>query len=189
MPGDRWQQLANVRAFLAYMWAHPGKQLIFMGAEFGQESEWAEARELDWWLLEHSEHRGVHDLTRDLNRAYVDSPAIWSRDDEAASFEWINANDAGRNVFSFVRHGRDGDPDLVCVANFAAVPHGDYRLGLTSAGTWEEVVNTDAATYAGSGVGNLGSIEAVEGDHDGQPAHATLVLPPLATVWFRKSSG
>ncbi len=187
MPGDRWQQLANVRAFLAYMWAHPGKQLIFMGIELGQESEWAEARELDWWLLEHSEHRGVHDLVRDLNHAYVDSPAIWSRDDEAASFEWINANDAGHNVFSFVRHGSGDSPDLVCVANFAATPHGDYRLGLPSAGTWEELLNTDSSAYAGSGVGNLGAIEAVEGELDGQPAHATLVLPPLATVWFRKS--
>jgi 1,4-alpha-glucan branching enzyme len=186
MPGDRWQQLANVRAFLAYMWAHPGKQLIFMGIELGQESEWAEARELDWWLLEHPEHRGVHDLMRDLNRAYVDSPAIWSRDDEAASFAWINANDAGRNVFSFVRHGTEDSPDLVCVANFAATPHGDYRLGLPSAGRWDEVLNTDAAGYAGSGVGNLGTIEAVAGDQDGQPAYATVVLPPLATVWFRK---
>jgi 1,4-alpha-glucan branching enzyme len=187
MPGDRWQQLANLRAFLAYMWAHPGKQLIFMGIEIGQESEWAEARELDWWLLEHSEHRGVHDLVRDLNRTYVDTPAIWSRDDEPESFQWINANDAGHNAFSFVRKGRDGDPNLVCVANFSAVPHGDYRLGLPSTGRWDEVLNTDAATYAGSGVGNLGAIEGVEGDHDGQPAYATLVLPPLATVWFRKS--
>jgi 1,4-alpha-glucan branching enzyme len=156
-----------------------------MGAEIGQESEWAEARELDWWLLEHSEHRGVHDLVRDLNRAYTDSPAIWSRDDDPASFRWINANDAGRNVFSFVRTAADA-ADLVCVANFSATPHGGYRLGLPSAGQWDEVVNTDAATYAGSGIGNLGSIEAVDGDHDGQPAHATLVLPPLATVWFRK---
>ena len=184
MPGDRWQQLANVRAFLAYMWAHPGKQLIFMGAELGQESEWAEARELDWWLLEHSEHRGVHDLVRDLNKAYVESPAIWSRDDEAASFAWINADDADRNVYSFVRTA-PGAPDLVCLANFSTVPHGDYPLGLPSAGTWDEVLNTDAATYAGSGVGNLGAIEAVDGQHDdqhdGQPAYATLVVPPLAT--------
>jgi len=159
-----------------------------MGIELGQESEWAEARELDWWLLEHSEHRGVHDLMRDLNRAYVDSPAIWSRDDEAASFAWINANDAGRNVFSFVRHGTKDSADLVCVANFAATPHGDYRLGLPSAGRWDEVLNTDAAGYAGSGVGNLGTIEAVAGEQDGQPAYATVVLPPLATVWFRKQT-
>ena len=168
MPGDRWQQLANVRAFLAYMWAHPGKQLIFMGAELGQESEWAEARELDWWLLEHSEHRGVHDLIRDLNRTYADSPAIWSRDDDPGSFRWINANDAGRNVFSFARTA-EGAPDLVCVANFSAMPHGDYRLGLPSTGQWDEVVNTDAAAYSGSGVGNLGSIEAVAGTTTASP--------------------
>ena len=121
MPGDRWQQLAECAPSSAYMWAHPGKQLIFMGIELGQESEWAEARELDWWLLEHSEHRGMHDLMRDLNRAYVDTPAIWSRDDEPGSFSWINANDAGRNVFSFLRSAEDA-PDLVCVANFAATP-------------------------------------------------------------------
>jgi len=185
MPGDRWRQLANLRAFLAYMWAHPGKQLIFMGIELGQESEWAEARELDWWLLEHSDHRGVLDLVRDLNHTYLDSPAIWSSEDEPASFRWINADDAGHNVYSFVRSA-PGSPDLVCVANFAAVPHGDYRLGLPSAGVWEEVINTDAAGYSGSGVGNLGSVTGVEGEHDGQPAFATIVVPPLATVWFRK---
>ena len=121
MPGDRWQQLANVRAFLAYMWAHPGKQLIFMGIELGQESEWAEARELDWWLLEHSEHRGVHDLVRDLNRAYVDSRPSGRATTTPARSAWINANDAGRNVFSSsARHRGPGCADLVCVANFAA---------------------------------------------------------------------
>ena len=98
MPGDRWQQLANLRAYLAFMWAHPGKQLLFMGCEIGQESEWAESRELDWWLLDHPEHLGVHRLVKDLNAAYAASPAIWSREDEASSFEWIDANDAGRNV-------------------------------------------------------------------------------------------
>ena len=106
MPGDRWQQLANLRAYLGYMWAHPGKQLLFMGVEMGQESEWAESRELDWWLLDHPEHRGVHSLVRDLNAAYTSSPALWSADNEPAGFQWIDANDAGRNVFSFVRRGR-----------------------------------------------------------------------------------
>jgi 1,4-alpha-glucan branching enzyme len=185
MPGDRWQQLANLRAYLAFMWAHPGKQLLFMGAEIGQESEWAEARELDWWLLDHPEHLGVHRLMKDLNRAYADSPAIWSRDHEPDSFEWIDANDAGRNVFSFIRRGVDGST-LVSVSNFAAVPHSDYRLGLPAPGEWHEVVNTDAATYAGSGVGNLGAVKAVDGTEAGQQAHATLVLPPLATVWLRQ---
>ena len=184
MPGDRWQQLANLRAYLGFMWAHPGKQLLFMGAELGQESEWAESRELDWWLLDHPEHRGVQSLVRDLNTAYVATPALWSRDHESEGFAWIDANDAGRNVFSFVR--RDGETDLVCVSNFAAVPHDDYRLGLPSAGEWDEVLNTDADIYSGSGVGNLGAITAVEGEWSGQPAHATIVVPPLATVWFRK---
>jgi len=184
MPGDRWQQLANLRAYLAFMWAHPGKQLLFMGAELGQEAEWAESRELDWWLLEHPEHAGVHALVRDLNRTYAGTPALWERDSSPQGFEWIDANDAGRNTFSFVRRS-PGAPDLVCVANFAAVPHDGYRLGLPAAGTWTEVLNTDAEAYTGSGVGNLGSVEAVTGPHQGRPAHAEVVVPPLATIWLR----
>jgi 1,4-alpha-glucan branching enzyme len=186
MPGDRWQQLANLRAYLGFMWAHPGKQLLFMGCELGQESEWAESRELDWWLLDHPEHRGVSDLVRDLNRAYVESPAVWSRDNDPGGFQWIDANDAGRNTFSFLRRGSGDAPTVVCVSNFAAVPHDDYRVGLPAAGEWEEILNTDADAYAGSGVGNFGSVTAVEGEWSGQPAHATIVVPPLATVWLRK---
>jgi 1,4-alpha-glucan branching enzyme len=185
MPGDRWRQLANLRAYLGFMWAHPGKQLLFMGAELGQESEWAEARELDWWLLDHPEHRGVHSLVRDLNAAYVASPALWQRDDDPTGFQWVDANDAGHNTFTFIRRAASG-PDLVCVSNFSAVPHEGYRLGLPSAGSWDEVLNTDAAGYTGSGVGNLGGITGVDGDHLGQPAFADIVVPPLATVWFRK---
>ncbi|MBB3043676.1 1,4-alpha-glucan branching protein GlgB [Nocardioides soli] len=189
MPGDRWQQLANLRAYLGFMWAHPGKQLLFMGSELGQESEWAESRELDWWLLDHPEHRGVSTLVRDLNAAYVGSPAVWQLDGNPAGFQWIDANDAGRNVFSFVRRGAEGSPEVVCVSNFAAVPHDDYRLGLPAAGDWDEIVNTDAESYTGSGVGNLGSVAAVEGEWSGQPAHATIVVPPLATVWLRRREG
>ncbi|WP_248581065.1 1,4-alpha-glucan branching protein GlgB [Nocardioides sp. InS609-2] len=187
MPGDRWQQLANLRAYLAFMWAHPGKQLIFMGSEFGQESEWAEARELDWWLLEHPEHEGVRSLLRDLNRVYTQTPALYKLDSDPAGFEWIDANDATRNVFSFVRRA-PGEPDLVCVANFAAVPHEGYRLPLPAAGCWDEVLNTDASVYTGSGVGNLGIVEAVTGEHHGCPAYADIVVPPLATVWLRRES-
>ena len=184
MPGDRWQQLANLRAYLAYMWAHPGKQLMFMGIELGQESEWAEARELDWWLLDHPEHRGVQSLVRDLNRTYKDTPALWSNDSDPAAFEWLDANDTSRNVFSFQRMAPDGG-SLVCVANFAATPHHDYRLPLPAAGEWEEVVNTDAASYTGSGVGNLGTVTAVAGEHAGRPAYADIQVPPLATIWLR----
>jgi 1,4-alpha-glucan branching enzyme len=128
----------------------------------------------------------VQSLVRDLNAAYVGSPALWARDHDPAGFQWVDANDAGRNVFSWIRRGRDGDADVVCVANFAAVPHDDYRLGLPSSGEWEEIVNTDAAAYAGSGVGNFGAVTAEDGEWSGQPAYATIVVPPLATVWFRR---
>ncbi len=184
MPGDRWQQLANVRAYLSYQWAHPGKQLVFMGTEFAQESEWAESRELDWWLLEHPEHEGVRALVRDLNAVYVSTPALWSQDTEGSGFAWLDANDASHNVFAFVRWGTDGSP-LVCVTNFAAIPHESYRIGLPKAGEWAEVINTDAEVYGGSGVGNLGTVTAHEEPYDGKPASATLRVPPLGTLWLR----
>ncbi|MGA8847473.1 MAG: 1,4-alpha-glucan branching protein GlgB [Nocardioides sp.] len=187
MPGDRWQQLASLRAYYAFMWAHPGKQLLFMGCEIGQESEWAESRELDWWLLEHPEHRGLHDLVRDLNAAYVATPAAWAGDSSAAGFQWIDADDTGRSTYSFVRRSPDA-PDLVCVTNFASTPHDSYRLGLPTAGLWVEVLNTDAAAYGGSGVGNLGSVLAVDGEHGAMPAHADIVVPPLGTVWLRRDA-
>ncbi len=187
MPGDRWQQLANLRAYLAYMWAHPGKQLVFMGAELAQESEWAEGRELDWWLLEHVEHRGVQSLVRDLNRTYVDTPALWRNDNDPSGFGWIDANDALNNVLSFVRSGGD-EPRLACVSNFSAVPHHGYRLGLPQGGRWTEVINTDAEAYVGSGVGNLGAVEAVEEPWHGRPYSAAVTLPPLATLWLRHDS-
>jgi 1,4-alpha-glucan branching enzyme len=184
MPGDRWQQLANVRAYLAFMWAHPGKQLIFMGSEFGQESEWAESRSLDWWLTDHPEHRGVQTLVHDLNRVYGESRSLWSRDSDPGGFSWIDANDAGNNVFSFFRTGDDGSV-LACVANFAAIPHEGYRIGLPMAGRWDEVLNTDAEAYTGSGIGNFGAVDAGGDGWHGQPASATLRVPPLGTVWLR----
>jgi 1,4-alpha-glucan branching enzyme len=184
MPGDRWQKLANLRAYYAFMWAHPGKQLLFMGCEIGQEAEWAESRELDWWLLDHPEHRGLQDTLRDLNRIYRATPALWTQDVDPAGFSWIDANDAGGNTFSFLRLGSDGSA-LACVSNFAAVPHHDYRIGLPRTGRWEEVLNTDAAGYGGSGVGNFGGVEAAADSWHGQPASATIQVPPLATVWFR----
>jgi 1,4-alpha-glucan branching enzyme len=186
MPGDRWRQLANLRCFLAYMWAHPGKQLLFMGSEFAQESEWAESRELDWWLLDHVEHRGVQSMVRDMNRVYRDSPALWSLDIEGSGFAWIDANDSSNNVFSFVRRPKDpADGLLVCVANFSAVPHEDYRLGMPRSGHWDEVLNTDADVYSGSGVGNMGAVLAKDEPWHGQAASTTLRVPPLGTLWLR----
>jgi 1,4-alpha-glucan branching enzyme len=183
MPGDRWQQLANLRAMLAYMWAHPGKQLLFMGSEFGQIAEWSEARSLDWWLLDLPDHRGIHALVHDLNGVYRESAALWSQDAAPEGFHWIDANDAGNNVFSFLRVGDDGSV-LACVANFAAVPHEGYRLGLPRVGDWIEAVNTDADVYMGSGVGNMGVVRAVADPWHGQPASATLRVPPLGTLWL-----
>lgn len=186
MPGDRWQQLANLRAYLAFMWAHPGKQLLFMGGEFAQDAEWSEADELDWWLLEHREHQAVQQLVRDLNRIYAETPELWASDHLAEAFSWIDANDAANNVFSFLRTGPHGE-SLACISNFAAVPHEGYRVGLPAAGTWREVLNTDAEVYAGSGVGNLGAVEAVWEPWHGRPASVTLRLPPLGTLWLRQT--
>ena len=157
MPGDRWQQLANLRAYLAFMWAHPGKQLLFMGGELGQESEWAESRELDWWLLDHPEHRGVSTWSATSTTAYVDSPALWARDHDPAGFQWIDANDAGRNVFSFVRRGDDRRPRPGLRRRTSRrCPTTTTGSGCPPPGEWDEVLNTDAEAYAGSGVGNLG---------------------------------
>ncbi len=184
MPGDRWQQLANLRAYFAFMWAHPGKQLLFMGQEFGQDAEWAEGRELDWWLLDQPGHQGLLQLMGDLNRVYRETPALWAKDDEPEGFQWIDANDAWGNVFSFVRSDGEGS-HVACVVNYSAMPHLDYRIGLPAAGTWREVVNTDAQVYAGSGVGNLGGVEATDTASHGLPASATLQVPPLGAVWLR----
>jgi 1,4-alpha-glucan branching enzyme len=187
MPGDRWQQLANLRAYLALMWAHPGKQLLFMGCEFGQESEWSEKHELDWWLLDNSDHGGLQRLVRELNRRYRDTEALWGTDHEPHKFSWIDANDAGNNTFSFVRFGDDaqGGTALACVTNFSAIPHLGYRLGLPYTGRWDEVLNTDAQEYSGSGVGNFGGVTADSPGWHGMASSAELSLPPLGTVWLR----
>ena len=194
MPGDRWQQLANLRAYLAYMWAHPGKQLLFMGSEFGQDAEWAESRSLDWWHLDDPAHRGILQLVTDLNSRYREFDALWSLDVDPAGFQWIDANDASGNVLSFLRYGkpvrRTTGPAtapasaLACVANFAGTPHHGYRIGLPRPGHWREVLNTDAEGYGGSGRRQLRrhrgrrravARPAVLGDGRGSPAGHGLV--------------
>jgi 1,4-alpha-glucan branching enzyme len=184
MPGDRWQKLANLRAFLAFMWAHPGKQLLFMGSELGQEAEWSESRSLDWWLLDHPDHAGLSRLVSDLNRTYKATGALWQLDHDPTGFSWIDANDSANNVFSFLRFGDDGSM-VACIVNFANTVHEGYRIGVPVAGRWEEVLNTDSDLYTGSGVGNLGGVDADTSEWHGQPASITLRLPPLATIWLR----
>jgi 1,4-alpha-glucan branching enzyme len=187
MPGDEWQRFAGLRGLFAYMWAHPGKQLLFMGQEFGQGAEWAEHRPLDWWLLDEAEdnyHAGLRRLVRDLNHAYGGLPALWSRDADPEGFGWIDADDVAGNVISFLRRGTDGST-LACVVNFAGVPHEDYRIGLPQAGCWREAINTDAYDYGGSGVGNLGEVHATDEPCHGQPASAVLRVPPLGALWLK----
>ncbi|MGI8752036.1 MAG: 1,4-alpha-glucan branching protein GlgB [Acidimicrobiales bacterium] len=204
MPGDRWQQLANLRAFLAWMWAHPGKQLLFMGSELGQEREWNHDRDLDWWLLEQDGHRGVQGLVGDLNRLYKSRPALWTQDVKAEGFGWIDASDTDSSVASFLRiaapsSASGGGPDaptwpsanapgsgdtVACIANLTPVPHHGYRVGLPRAGEWDELLNTDASEWGGSGLGNGGRVTATNGSWHGQPASAELVLPPLGVLWL-----
>ena len=186
MPGDRWQQLANLRAYLAYMWAHPGKQLLFMGAEFGQESEWAESRELDWWLLEHPEHPGVHDAGPRPQPGYGDVPRPVGRRRDPEGFQWIDANDASRNIFSFVRRTGPASPTWCAWPTSRPCRTRGTGSGCRRPGAGRRCSTPTPRLYTGSGVGNLGGVEAVEGEHNGQPAHADIVVPPLATLWFRR---
>ncbi|GAB95694.1 1,4-alpha-glucan branching enzyme [Kineosphaera limosa] len=193
MPGDRWEQLAGMRVYYAFMWSHPGKQLLFMGQEFAQEAEWADARSLDWWLLDHEPHWRMHKLVKDLNHLYVSHPALWELDNDWSGFTWIDANDASGNTYSYLRFGHADEngerPTMAVIANFSGAEHHHYRVGLPKAGPWKEVLNTDSVDYGGSGVGNLGQIVAEEVPWHGQPYSALVTLPKLGAVWFEPVSG
>jgi 1,4-alpha-glucan branching enzyme len=183
MAGDEWRQFAGLRSLFAFMWAHPGKQLLFMGGEFGQSDEWSEQTGLLWGELGDPRHAGVQQLVRDLNAVYRAHPALWQQDSLPAGFEWIDASDNAGNVLSFVRYGADGGM-VACVANFSAMPHYDYRVGLPVPGRWDEIINTDADVYGGSGVGNFGAVQATGESWHGRPASAALTLPPLGVIWL-----
>ncbi len=184
MPGDRWQQMANLRALYAYMWAHPGKQLLFMGGEIAQEREWSEERSLDWHLLERADHAGVQSLVRDLNHCYRLHPALWEVDGDPRGFTWLEGGDADRSVVAFVRRSADDGQQVVCVANLTPVVREGHRVGLPAEGRWAEVLNTDAAAYGGSNVGNLGGVDAEDRPRHGQPWAGEMTLPPLGLLWF-----
>jgi len=184
MPGDAWQQLANLRALYAWMWAHPGKPLLFMGSELGQREEWSEERELDWRLLSTPGHAGLARVLHDLNAATAQLAALWRRDPDPEGFAWIEPHDAAHNVLAFVRHGEAGDAPVVVGANLSPTPDEARVLGMPAAGRWLERLNTDASAYGGSGVGNLGVVEAAAEPAQGQPASVTLRLPPLGVLWL-----
>jgi 1,4-alpha-glucan branching enzyme len=184
MAGDRWQQFANLRALLAHQWAHPGKQLLFMGCELAQEREWSHERSLDWHLLEQPQHVGIQALVRDLNRRYQEHPSLWQHDAEPAGFSWLADDDVDQNVLAYLRRGTEASEVLACVANLSPVVRYGYRLGLPIAGRWTEALNTDSYVYGGSDVGNLGVVDASDVAWHGQPCSAEVTLPPLAAVWF-----
>ncbi len=181
MPGDHWQKLANMRAFLAYMWGHPGKQLLFMGQEFGQLSEWSEGRGLDWWMLDQPPHRRLHDFVAALNGVYRGQSALWARDSDAAAFTRLSEPDGNASVSAFARRDHHGNTVAV-VCNFSGVPIHGFRLRLPEPGAWDEILNSDAQEYGGSGVGNLGGVTA------GADGIATMVLPPLGVLWLHHRS-
>ncbi|MGA9422257.1 MAG: 1,4-alpha-glucan branching protein GlgB [Rhodanobacteraceae bacterium] len=180
MPGDEWQRFANLRAYLAFMWAHPGKKLLFMGCEIAQPTEWNADGEIDWGLIDDPKHRGVQRLVRDLNRVYVDKPALHAGDGVAEGFRWMIGDDAGNSVFAFLRSAPAGDQCMLAVFNMTPRVLRNYRIGVPRAGRWREVLNSDAGIYGGSNVGNDGGATADTEPAHGEPGSLPLTLPPLA---------
>jgi len=183
MPGDHWQKLANLRAYLGFMWAHPGKQLLFMGSEFAQPAEWTESKSLDWHLLDYAPHQGVQRCVQELNKVYRETPALWERDNEPAGFDWIILHGSADNVFAWARIDHSGRA-LVSVTNLSPVVRHSYGVGVPQAGQWREVLNTDAEEFGGSGILNSGPLTAHAHEASDKPGHLEVTLPPLATCWF-----
>jgi 1,4-alpha-glucan branching enzyme len=187
MPGYDEQRFANLRALYGYMWAHPGKKLLFMGGEFGQWREWNETESLDWHLLEDPVHKGVQNLIRDLNHIYASENSLWEADGEPAGFQWIDANNAAENIVSFIRRSPSTNRELICVGNFSPVLREQHLLGLPRAGQYRLLLNTDAVEYGGSGVTIAETLDAEETPFHGQAYSASITLPPLSTLWFEVS--
>ncbi|MGB5108559.1 MAG: 1,4-alpha-glucan branching protein GlgB [Formosimonas sp.] len=183
MSGDEWQKFANLRAYYAFMWGYPGKKLLFMGQEFAQRAEWNEDKGLDWHLLDYDTHQGVQNLVRDLNHAHQSVPALHQRDCDGAGFEWLIVDDSEQSVFAWLRRGEDDKPVAV-IANLTPVTRSHYRVPVPHVGMWREIINTDAACYGGSNVGNMGEVEAFDDGYG--DAYVVLTLPPLATLMLQR---
>ncbi len=184
MPGDTWQQFANLRLLFGYMWGHPGKKLLFMGGEFGQRREWTHEGALEWWVLRYAEHSGVQRWVTDLNALYRSEPSLHQLDFESDGFEWVDCSDRDRSVLAFLRKPRAGPPMLV-VCNFTPVPRDNYVVGVPTAGFWRECLNSDARSYGGSGIGNLGGVASAPVAAHGRYHSVSLTLPPLAAIYLR----
>jgi 1,4-alpha-glucan branching enzyme len=188
MPGDDWQKFANLRALYGYMWAHPGKKLLFMGSEFGQRREWTHEGELEWWVSELPEHAGVRHLVRDLNRIYRREPALHKIDFSPDGFEWVDLGNADISVIAFLRKAPGDGAPLLVICNFTPVPRRNYLVGVPCRGVWHEILNTDAREYGGAGWGNLGGVESVPVTTQGRLESVNLNIPPLATIVLRWGS-
>src|ERR1044071_650902 len=169
MPGDRWQKFANLRAYFGFMWAHPGKKLMFMGGEIAQEREWNHDGEIDWFLLGDPNHAGIQRLVRDLHGLYRREPALHVRDSKAEGFRWLIGDDRANSVFAFLRHGAPGDKPVLVVCNMTPVPRHNYRIGVPHAGLWREIANTDSRFYGGSDMGNAGAVGTTPVAMHGEP--------------------
>jgi 1,4-alpha-glucan branching enzyme len=181
MPGDEWQKFANLRMFLAWMYGHPGKKLVFMGGEFGQANEWNHDTQLDWQLLKLPRHDGVRRLVQHLNYTYKNEAALWQLDDSYDGFDWIDFHDADNSVVSFLRKSRDGDI-IVFIVSATPVVRYNYRLGVPESGFYREIINTDGETYGGSNIGNFGGVQSEAREWMGREHSILIHLPPLATV-------
>jgi len=185
MPGDDWQKFANLRALYGYMWAHPGKKLLFMGGEFAQRREWTHEGELEWWVSGLPEHAGVKRLIGDLNRVYRREAALHQVDFSPAGFEWVDVGNAEMSIIAFLRKPASGGAPLLVVCNFTPLPRDNFLVGVPARGLWREIINTDARDYGGAGWGNLGGVESVPVGSHGRVESVKLTLPPLSTIVLR----
>jgi 1,4-alpha-glucan branching enzyme len=186
MPGDEWRQFANVRAFLAYMWGHPGKKLLFMGQDIGQREEWNSSGQIRWELLEFDFHRKLQALVRELNRIYRSSPALYQVDFHYRGFEWVDFHDSANSVIAFLRRAEDPSDFILFCCNFTPVPRESYEFGVPEEGFYEEILNTDSELFGGSNLGNGGLVSSRPVPKHGHPSSIAVTLPPLAVVAFRK---
>ncbi len=184
MPGDDWQKFANLRLLLGYMFAHPGKKILFMGGEFGQKKEWAHEGSLDWHLLEHTSHQGIKKWVQDINRFYAQTPALYELDFVQKGFEWVDAADWENSVIAFLRKGKSPGETVLVICNFTPVPRCNYRVGVPEEGVWKEALNSDAKEYWGSGQGNMGQVSSHPVPAHGRPHSISLILPPLSMLMF-----
>jgi 1,4-alpha-glucan branching enzyme len=187
MPGDCWQQFANLRLAYAFMYSHPGKKLLFMGSEFGQGKEWEEQHSLDWHLLDFEVHNGLHSMMKTLGALYKAEPAFWEIDHHWEGFEWINCDDVDNSVVSFFRRSAKGEL-ILCVFNFTPVPRRPYRLGAPAGGRWVEIFNTDSQLWGGSNMGNAGECWTENVESHGRPFSLELIVPPLGAIYLKKTN-